>query len=481
MTLPTLRFGTDGWRGVIAEDATFETFRRLAAAAAKLYGQGAFGPGDRSRIVVGHDTRFLSEEFAGVVAEIFSAAGIEVLLTDRPIPTPAVSLQVRRRGLSGGIAVTASHNPAPYNGFKLKAHYGGSAPPDLYEAVERSLDGPSPASRHRASISRTDFWSSYRSDLAGLVDVDAIRAAGIPVLVDAMHGAAGRLLEEILAPPEASGVRVETMRAERNVLFGGGHPEPIAANLSAASKRVREGKFALAVANDGDADRLGVLDSRGEFVSAHRVLALLILHVLRVRGLRGGIAKTFSTSLLIDRIASRLGVPLFETSIGFKYIADLLVSGRAVVGGEESGGYGFAFHLPERDGTLSALVLLENLAKTGRTLDAAVSELGEEFGRFEYSRRDVAWPLPAVRTFLQRVAAAPPRSVAGHRVTGCVEKDGVKLLFGGRGWLLLRRSGTEPMIRMYCEHEDRAACEEILDRAGQRLQRGSNVSSGEHR
>lgn len=281
-----------------------------------------------------------------------------------------------------------------------------------------------------------------------------------------MHGAAGRLFEEIVAGP---GTRVETMRADRDVSFGGGHPEPIAANLSAAARRVREGRFALAAANDGDADRLGVLDSRGAFVSAHRVLGLLILHTLRVRGLAGGIAKTFSTSLLIDRIASRLGVPLFETSIGFKYIADLMISGKAVVGGEESGGYGFAFYLPERDGTLSALVLLEHLAKTGRTLDAALADMAAEFGSFEYSRRDIPWPLPAVRAFLERVAASPPRSVAGRRVTGCVVKDGVKLLFGGQGWLLLRRSGTEPMIRMYCEHEDRAACEEILERAALRL------------
>lgn len=468
MNLPSLRFGTDGWRGVIAKDATFETYRRLARAAANLYRRGDFGPGDRTRIVVGHDTRFLSEEFAGEVAGIFSDAGIEVLLSDRPIPTPAVSLHVRRLGLSGGVAITASHNPAPYNGFKLKAHYGGSAPPELYDAVEKEVDRPFRPAERKAAISRKDLWGDYRGALAAAVDVDAIRASGIPVLVDAMHGAAGSLLQEIL---EAPGVRIETVRAGRDPSFGGGHPEPIAANLGEAARRVRAGGFGLAVANDGDADRLGVLDSRGEFVSAHRILALLILHTIRVRGLRGGIAKTFSTSLLIDRIASRLGVPLHETAIGFKYVADLMISGKAVVGGEESGGYGFAFHLPERDGTLSALVLLEHLARTGRGLDAAVADLGREFGAFEYSRRDIPWPLPAVDRFLDHVASAPPRSVAGHRVTDCVKMDGVKLVFGPRGWLLLRRSGTEPMIRMYCEHEDRAACDEILERAARRLRR----------
>jgi len=234
---------------------------------------------------------------------------------------------------------------------------------------------------------------------------------------------------------------------------------------------VREGRFDLAVANDGDADRLGVLDSRGGFVSAHRILALLLLHTLRVRKLRGGIAKTFSTSLLIDRIASRLGVPFYETEIGFKHVADLMISGKIVAGGEESGGYGFAFHLPERDGTLSALVLLEHLARTRRTLDAALDDLASEFGRFEYSRRDIPWPLPAVKRFLGHVASSPPRSVAGRRVTGTAVKDGVKLLFGEQGWLLLRLSGTEPMIRMYCEHQDLASCGQILDAAERQLRK----------
>jgi len=227
---PALHFGTDGWRGVIAEDATFETFRRLARAAANLYGAGEFGPGDRTRILVGHDPRFLAEEFAGVVAEVFSSAGVAVVLTDRPLPTPAISYHVRKLGISGGIVITASHNPARYNGFKLKAHFGGSASPRLYDAVEAAIDGPfrpKPAGG-AAPIERTDLWTPYRRALAGAVDLDAIRAAKPRVLVDAMHGAAGSLLEEIVSGP---GVEIETMRAERDVMFGGGHPEPIGSNL----------------------------------------------------------------------------------------------------------------------------------------------------------------------------------------------------------------------------------------------------------
>ena len=470
MKTPRLLFGTDGWRGVIAEDATFETFRRLARAAAVLYRRGAFGPGNRGAIVVGHDPRFLSEEFAGAVAAVFAEGGVDVVETDRPIPTPAVSYELRRLGLSGGVAITASHNPARYNGFKLKAAFGGSAPPELYAAVEAEIDRPWVPSARPAPVERRDLETGYRAALGALVDLDAIRRAGFRVLADAMHGAAGDGIARIAG---GGATRIESFRARRDVTFGGGHPEPIGANLAAAARRVREEKFALAVATDGDADRLGVLDASGAFVSAHRILALLILHAFRERGVRGGIAKTFSTSLLVDRIGAKLGVPVYETGIGFKYIADLMLAGKAAVGGEESGGYGFAFHLPERDGTLAALLLLEALARSGRTLERALEDLDAEFGRFEYGRRDLYRPVEEIRRFLAHVAAHPPRAVAGERVTGCRERDGVKLLFGARGWLLLRLSGTEPMIRLYCEHEDGRRCEAILSHAQERLTRFS--------
>lgn len=463
---PRLEFGTDGWRGRIAEDATFETYGRLARAAANVYRVGGFGPGNRDSIVVGYDPRFLSEEFADVVAEVFSRAGIRVLLSDRPIPTPAVSFHVRRLGLSGGVSITASHNPAPDHGFKLKAHYGGSASPKLYARVEKEIDHPFHDRASKGPIERTDFWSPYREALASKADLAAIRAAGLRVLDDAMHGAAGSLLAEIVGEGKT---RVVPFRAERDVTFGGAHPEPIGANLAAAGERVRKEKFGLAVATDGDADRLGVLDSRGEFVSPHRILGLLLLHVFRGRGVRGGIARTFSTSLLVDRIGQKLGVPVEETDIGFKHVADLMISGRAAAGGEESGGYGFAFHLPERDGTLSALLLLESLAHSGKSLDQALADLDLEFGRFYYARSDVRIPVEKTARFLAHVTAAPPRRIAGHAVTSAQARDGLKLAFGDAGWLLLRRSGTEPMIRLYCEHRDDAACRAILDRAGARL------------
>ncbi len=461
----SFRLGTDGWRGVIAEDCTFEAIRGVAAATAAVYAR--LPRGDTSRIVVGHDTRFDSPEFARAAAEVFARAGIDVLLTDRPIPTPAVSHHVRSLKLAGGVAITASHNPAPYNGFKIKAHFGGSAPPELYGEVERAIGSAQPRAPRAGRIEEVDLSTPYRDHLASLVDLPAIRRAGLAILSDAMHGAAGTLVSEIAA---GGATRVLPFRQERDVLFGGVHPEPIAGNLAAAARRLRAEACDLAVACDGDADRLGVLDRRGQFVSPHRVLALLLLHAFRQRGLQGGIAKTFSTSLLIDRVASRLGAPLYETPIGFKYVAELMNRGEAAAGGEESGGYAFGFHLPERDGVFNALLLIESLAISGRDLDAALADLAKDFGQFAYDRRDVYLPVPVIHDFLADAKAHSPASIAGNRVTDVRDKDGVKYLFGERGWLLHRLSGTEPMIRLYCEHEgDKEAVERILDGAAARL------------
>jgi len=456
--------GTDGWRGVIAEGCTFESIRRLAHALTRVYSTRPRG--DTRRIVVGHDTRFFSPEFARTAAEVFAAGGIDVLLTDRPIPTPAVSYHVRRLGLAGGVVITASHNPAPYNGFKIKAHFGGSAPPEFYEEVNQASDpGPAPLSAS-GRIERADLSSSYQEGLAALLDLRTIRGAGLTFLADAMHGAAGSLIVDIAA---GGRTRALPFRAERDVLFGGVHPEPIAPHLSAAAQRLRASRCDLGVAFDGDADRLGVLDREGNFVSPHRVLALLLLHAFRRRGLKGGIAKTFSTSLLIDRVAERLGAPLQETPIGFKYVAELMNSGSAVAGGEESGGYAFAFHLPERDGIFNALLLIESLGIERRDLGAALAALATEFGEFAYARSDVYLPANVIEAFLEDVRRNPPSRVAGERVSRVQDLDGVKYSFGQRGWLLHRLSGTEEMIRLYCEHENAATVERILSEGVGRL------------
>jgi phosphomannomutase len=473
----SIAFGTDGWRGIIADDCTFAQIRRIASAAARWYAADP-SEGDRRRVVIGHDTRFFSPEFARAAAEVFADAGVDVLLSDRPIPTPAVSFHVRRLGLKGGVAITASHNPGHYNGFKIKAHFGGSAPPATYAAVSAEADRPAPRPARPGTIEVADLASPYRNHLGSLVDLRAIRASGLAVLCDAMHGAAGALLPELLNA-EAGMLRAVGFRTSRDPLFGGVHPEPIAANLRDAARRVEEERLDLAVAQDGDADRLGVLDAAGRFVSPHQILALLLLHVFRRRGVTGGIAKTFSTSFQIDRIAAALGAPLRETGIGFKYVAELMNRGEAVAGGEESGGYAFAFHLPERDGVLSALLLIESLAASGRTLAQALDELAAEFGRFAYGRRDVYLPVETIRAYVASVRDQAPPSVAGEAVTGIQDRDGVKYVFGERGWLLHRLSGTEPMVRLYCEHVDAAKMEEILGEAERRL--GEFVAGGQPR
>ena len=456
--------GTDGWRGVLADGCTFDSVRRVASAAATVY--GTLTDGDSSRVVIGHDSRFLSPELARAAAEVFARAGIGVLLTDRPIPTPAVSWHVRRLGLAGGLAITASHNPAEYNGVKIKTRPGSSAPPELYEAVARAMDGASPAAVRAGTIEVADLSSAYRDRLASLVRLSEIRQAGLAVLTDSMHGAASTLLSEILSGGKT---RIVPFRTGRDAAFGGVNPEPIASNLEEAARGVVAEHCDLAVAQDGDADRLGVLDAGGAFVSPHRVLALLLLHAFRRRGLSGGIARTFSTSLLIDRVASALGSPLYETAIGFKYVAELMNRGEVVAGGEESGGYAFADHLPERDGVFNALLLIESLVLGERDLAQALEHLSTEFGEFAYGRRDVYQPVPVIEAFLEEVRSDPPREIAGEGVTKVRDLDGVKYFFGGRGWLLHRLSGTEPMIRLYCEHEDENAVERILGEASGRL------------
>jgi phosphomannomutase len=456
--------GTDGWRGVIADGCTFAAVRRVASAAASVF--RTLPSGDTTRAVVGYDTRFFSPEFAAAAAQELARAGIDVLLSDRPIPTPAVSYHVRRLGLAAGLAITASHNPAPYNGVKIKAYFGGSAPPDLYAAVDRAR--PAPPAARAGRVVAEDLLAPYRDALGHLVDLEAIRAAGLAVLADSMHGAAGTLLADIVSGGRS---RVVAFRSERDVLFGGVNPEPIAANLEAAQAEMRLESCGLAVAHDGDADRLGVLDGRGAFVSPHRVLALLLLHAFRRRGLSGGIAKTFSTSLLIDRVAKSLQAPLFETPIGFKYVAELMTSGRAAAGGEESGGYAFAFHLPERDGVVNALLLIESLALSGRTIDEALGDLASEFGEFAYGRRDLYLPVPVIREFLAEVRAAPPARLSAAAVTDVRDDDGIKYVLDGKGWLLHRLSGTEPMLRVYCEHEQAGEVGRVLDEAEQRLEK----------
>jgi phosphomannomutase len=460
-------FGTDGWRGRIARELTFESAMRVVDAVGSWTADPANpDPGDPSALVLVHDTRFLSPELATEAARRLARVGFQVALTSRPAPTPCASWHVVDRGLRAGIAITASHNPPEWNGVKVKAHFGGSAPPETYAAVARAADRPLPE-RDGGGVKVEDLLTPYREALASRVDLDAIRRAGLRVLFDALHGAAGTLLEEIVG--DGSATSVTTIRGARDPMFGGVAPEPIPLNLGASRDALRSERFDLVLASDGDGDRLGVLSSKGEFVTPHRVLALLAESLAKRRRVYGAIAKTFSTSLLVDRVAASLGVPLVVTPIGFKHIAERMRTGEVGIGGEESGGLGVSFFLPERDGVLSALLVLEAVAVSGVSLEALLAEQDTRFGAFAYDRRDIHMPAAHLRSFVAGLKDAPPPSVAGETVTDVADLDGVKLVFGERGWLLHRLSGTEPVIRIYAEHEDPARVGALLDETERRL------------
>ncbi len=462
MSAPSIVFGTDGWRGQIARDLTFGSVLRVVdAAGAWNVSPENSEPGDPWTLPFVHDTRFLSPELAAESAARLASQGFRVLLTDRPVPTPCASWHVHSRGLRLGLAITASHNPALWNGVKVKSWFGGSARPATYDAVSRRADRPLPA-RAGGAVERVDLRRAYGAAIAAAVDLDAVRRAGLHVLFDAMHGAAGTLLEEIVGAGHPT--LVTTLRSARDPLFGGVNPEPIPEHLGASRDELKRARYDIVLASDGDGDRLGVLDGGGAFVTPHRILALLAESLTERGRISGGIAKTFSTSLLLDRVAARLGVPLHVTPIGFKYIAEKMMSGDVAIGGEESGGLGVSFYLPERDGVLSALLVLEAIAHSGGSFDALLKKQDATYGAFAYGRRDLHLPMPLLKAFVGELKTSPPASRAGQAVTGVEDLDGVKLLFGGKGWILHRLSGTEPIIRIYAEHEDAAVVEKLLDR-----------------
>lgn len=459
MTSPIV-FGTDGWRGRIGRDLTFDSVARVVDAVAAWTSSSVNpDPGDPGTLPLVHDTRFLSRELAAESATRLAAKGFRVLLTDRPAPTPCASWHVRSRGLRGGIVVTASHNPPEWNGVKYKSWFGGSASAETYAAIAGCVDAPLP-DRPGGGVEVSDLVSPYAAAIAERVDLDAIRRAGLHVLWDAMHGSSGSLLSGVLG--EGHPTRVTTIRAEVNPSFGGVHPEPIPEHLGAAADRLAGGGYDLALASDGDGDRLGVLAPDGTFVTPHRILALLAESLARRGRVRGAIAKTFSTSLLVDRVAARLGVPLHVTPIGFKWIAEKMLSGEVGIGGEESGGLGVSFFLPERDGLLSGLLVLEAVALSGLSFTELLRRQDRDYGTFAYGRRDVRLPMPVLTAFVRALLASPPDRRAGARVTAVETLDGVKLLLDGKGWLLHRLSGTEPILRVYAEHEDPAMVDRLL-------------------
>ena len=439
-----IRFGTDGWRGVIAEDFTFDGVRRVTQAVADLIHEEG---GTAAPVPVGHDVRFLSRQFAECAAAVLEGNGLTALLPEAATTTPMVSCQVVASAAPLGIAITASHNPPEWNGFKLKAAFGGSALPEMTERVEALIDRRAPRPG-RAPQRRHPFLPSYVPRLVSVVDLAAVRRAPLRVVVDSMHGAGGRVLEEMV---RGGKTRVRTVRAEPDILFGGAPPEPRPEHLGLLRRTVLAQKAHLGLALDGDGDRLGVIDERGRDVPALQTLPLLALHLLRVKGWRGGIARTFANTLLAERIAKAHGVSFHDLPIGFKHIARLMLEDDILIGGEESGGIGVKRFLPERDGILIGLLLMEMLATGDRRLSRRIAAMQGEFGSYEYQRVDLRLSPAEGRRAVERILAAPPARLGGLRVERIDSLDGAKLLFGDAGWILFRASGTEPVLRVYCE------------------------------
>jgi len=455
-----ITFGTDGWRAVIADGFTFDNVHlvseAIAVAARTLQPPDGI---DRNALVVGFDRRFLSREFAALVAETLKAAGFRVVLSKGPTPSQTVSYTAWRRKLLGGVIVTASHNPAKYNGLKFKGWYGGSGLPEMYAAIAAALGQSSP--RAGGSIEESDLLDDYIAALQAQLDVK--KTATPRILHDPMYGVSAGLPSRIL------GVDVATIRGESNPSFGGVNPEPIPDNLGASMDAMRESSYDLAICNDGDADRLGILDENGAFVSPQKIIALLALYLVREKKMTGEIVKTFSTSRLVEKVARALGAGFHETAIGFKYVADLMLTRDILIGGEESGGIGFGHFLPERDGILSGLLVAECVAHYGKPLSQIVEAMEAEFGALFYDRRDLNRPMEVCARLIKRVVAGELDSAFGAGFASREEVDGVKLNFDDGSWILFRKSGTEPMIRIYCESPEAARVKEMLDVAVREL------------
>lgn len=470
MSKTKIKFGTDGWRGVIAEDFTFENLRRVAQATADYWNQTGTATSRASRTaIVGYDNRFMSETYARLVCEILAANGITALYPPQSCPTPSISHAVRDKGLCGAVMITASHNPPAFNGYKLKADFAGPADPDICAAIEARVDQSPVQSVHfddalrAGSIRLHDPRRAHVAAIKKLVNLNLIRRASLRVVIDSMHGSGGRLLEELLTGG-ASRVRAETIRSDRNPNFGGTNPEPIGINLGPLCAAVKTRKAHIGLATDGDADRVGVVDDAGRYLSIQIVFALLLRHLAR-RGKTaptGSVVRSLNCTVLIDRICRQHGLPMIEVPVGFKHICAEMRARDVLIGGEESGGIGFRGHIPERDAILANLLLLEMLAMTGSSISELSADLQREFGRSAYDRVDIRFPLDLRAPFLASLRDDPPSDLLGSPVTRILDHDGVKYIAENGTWLMLRGSGTEPVFRIYSESTSAANVRKLL-------------------
>jgi phosphomannomutase len=462
-----VKFGTDGWRGIIADDFTYENVRVAARAIAwyVLEHEDA-----KAGVCVGYDTRFGSRSFAKVVAEVLACAGIPVWFADKVTPTPELSFAVRGRGAAGGVMITSSHNPADWNGVKYKASYGGSGKPSMIAAIETYLLKPLPDAKVKAAITEVDFAPEYVRALESCVDLKAIQASGYKFLIDTMYGAGRGYLAGIFS---RAGIPFVEFRSELNPAFPGINPEPILPHIAATREEVVMQKCDAGLITDGDADRIGAVDEHGNVVDAHKIYAVLLQWLLERKKWPGDVTRAFNTTKMLDRIAAKYGRTLHEHGIGFKYVCDLMLEKDILVGGEESGGIGISKHLPERDGLLNSLLLAQVMADEKKTLGELVAALQQEYGEHQYGRIDMHIDEALKQAAIRRAKELKAGSdIAGMKVLRTEDMDGIKFFLenpvcaGKRNaaetWLLLRASGTEPLLRVYCESCSADSVTEVL-------------------
>ncbi|ACF14059.1 Phosphoglucosamine mutase [Chloroherpeton thalassium ATCC 35110] len=451
-----IKFGTDGWRGLIARDYTFANLKLAALAAAKYFQSH---PNFKNGVCVGYDTRFMSQQFATFVAEIYSSLGIKVMLSDDFVPTPAVSLFVRDKALAGGVMITASHNPPLYNGFKVKADYGGSAHPEIIAEIEAALpdaDANYKIVRNDDFIEMTDIKGYYQDYLSERLDLELIKQSGFKIGHNAMYGAGQGVVKALLGEDA-----IVEYHCTLDPTFQGINPEPIPRYTEDFKAFSIEQKLDVGILNDGDADRIGMTDENGEFVDSHKLFALILKYLVEVKGLRGEVAKTYALTEVINKLCEKHKLVLHKLPIGFKHVGKLMTTNDILMGGEESGGIGITSHLAERDGVFIGLLVLEIMARRGKKLSALVQELYDEFGFFYYDRNDAHLTEAEKQLAMSRASKGEFKEIDGMKVLRFENLDGYKYFFEG-GWVLIRPSGTEPVLRLYSEADSKEKVEKAL-------------------
>jgi len=476
--MSTIKFGTDGWRAVIAEDFTFANVARVAQAAADFWKSEIQNPKSEvsrrePKIVVGYDRRFFSDRFANISAEVLAGNDFHVILTPEPSPTPAISYAVKDLNAAGGVMITASHNPPIFNGFKLKSYYGGSSSPEECKAVESFLDR-NPVRRvpfndaiSAGKISVRDLRPAHYAAMKKLVDFKLIAKSKLRFAHDALFGVGAGCFETLLA---GTTCRVTTLNGKHDVLFGGINPEPILQNYGPTQKFLRQHPHDICLVTDGDADRVGGMDGRGHYLTTHQLICLLLRHFFLNRKQTGRVVKALTTTSMLDKMCAAYGLPLVETGVGFKYICAEMIKGGVLLGAEESGGIGFPGHIPERDGILAGLMLLELLAMEKTSINKICASLEKEFGPHRYGRIDTHFPLEKRAALMEFLQKNPPDKLLRSPLADLKTFDGVKFIAQDSSWLMLRGSGTEPVLRIYAEAKTNADAQKLL-RLGVQLTR----------